>query len=283
LSGATTAVGTFTQKLAGVEPTEIWAQQSETSPGADDGWNEDSFDGNGPSGITINPVLGNVYQIRYQWLGFGRISFYMEHPEDGEFHLVHGINFANTSLIPSIFSPTLPLFAIAQNIANTSDLSVYSSSMGGFSEGTPPEPYVEHVHIIDFTFESTTIVPALTLHNNGVFASKINRIRMRIKSVSVQVESGKPVIIQIVDDATLTGASFLDHAAGESVALFDESATAIEDGEITRAFSIASADEKEKIIAKDLDPTRFITIAGAQATSGVNSVCKIIVTWTEDF
>lgn len=275
LSDATTAVGSFSQKLGGVEPTEEWELQTD--------WSEDSFDGNGPSEITINPALGNVYQIRYQWLGFGRISFYMEHPADGEFHLVHAINFANTSLIPSIFSPTLPLFAIAQNIANTTDLAVYSSSMGGFSEGEPPEPYVEHVHIINKTFSSTTVVPALTLHNNGVFANKINRIRMRIKSVAVQVDSGKPVIIEVINDATLTGADFNDHSTGESVALFDESATLLEGGEIVKAFPVSSGNDRDKIIEKNLDPTRFITIAGAQAQGGVASVCKIIVTWTEDF
>ena len=275
LSGATTAVGSFTQKLAGVEPAEIWDQQED--------WNEDSFDGNSPSEVSIDPALGNVYQIRYQWLGYGRISFYIEHPDDGQYHLVHAINFANTSLIPSVFSPTLPLCAIAENISNTTDITVYSGSMGGFSEGDPPEPYVEHVHIIDITFSSTTIVPALTIHNGGVFANKINRIGMRIKSVSVSVESGKPVIIQVVDNATLTGAAFLEHNASESVAFYDDNATAIADGEVTRAFSVESGGEKEKIIGKNLNPTKFITIAGAQATTGTNSICKIIVTWTEDF
>ena len=276
LSGATTAVGGFTQKLAGVAPTDNWIAQT--------AWNQDTFDGSGSSGVTLDPTKGNVYQISFQWLGFGQIRFYIENAENGLLEIVHTIDYANENTLPSINNPTLPLCAIAQNEANTTDIVLYSSSMAGFTEGKVPEPEVHHVHIVDITFSSTTIVPAITLHNNGVFASKLNRVRMKITSVSVEVESGKPVLIEVIRDGVLTGAVFADHATGDSVTLVDITATAISDGEIVDAFGVPSADDKEKTPRHgDLEPTEFITIAGAQATGGANSVCKIIVTWTEDF
>lgn len=276
LSGATTAVGTFTQKLAGAAPTDNWTPQTS--------WNKDKFDGSGESGITLDPTKGNVFQIKFQWLGFGQIRFYIEHAVDGLLELVHTIDYANENTLPSINNPTLPLCAIAQNEANTSDIVLYSSSMGGFTEGKKPHPEIHHVHIIDVTFTSTTVVPAITLHNNGVFESKLNRVRMKITGISVAVESGKPALIQVIRDGTLTGASFSDHATGDSVALVDTAATAIADGEIVSAFSVSSLDDKEKVPKHgDLEPTEFITIAGAQATTGTNTVAKIIVEWSEDF
>ena len=276
LSGATTAAGTFTTKLAGIVPTNTWIPQVN--------WSVDTFDGNGVSGVTLDPTKGNVFQIKFQWLGYGQISFYIENPFTGGLDLVHTIDYANTDVLPSINNPTLPMCAAVENDTNTTDIVLYSSSMSAFTEGRPAEPDVHHVHIVDVTFSSTTLVPAITLHNNGAFAGKLNRVRMKITNISVEVESGKPVLIEIIRDATLTGASFNDHNAGESVALIDTVASALSNGEIVGAFSVSSGNDKEKTPNHgDIEPTEFITIAGAQATTGTNSVAKIIVEWSEDF
>ena len=75
LSSATSAIGGFAQDVAGVVPTETWIPQAS--------WNgDDIFDGNGITGATLDPTKGNVYQITYQWLGFGAISFFIEDPLD---------------------------------------------------------------------------------------------------------------------------------------------------------------------------------------------------------
>lgn len=281
LSGATNAVATTSQKLAGNTPTDTWVKQTE--------WNADRFlqstdPDNSPANVTLDPTKGNVFQIKYQWLGFGQINLYIEHPEDGQLELAHSINYANANTVPSINSPTLPLCALVENTSNTTDMVLYSSSMAGFAEGKIPEQSeVKHTHIIDVTFSSTAIVPAITLHNNGVFAGRLNRVRMKIKSISVQVISGKPAVIQLIKEATLTGASFSDHSTGESVALIDTTAVGTTNGEVINAFSVASLDEKEKTVPLSIEPTKFITIAGAQAAAGTDTVAKIIVNWEEDF
>jgi len=281
LSGATTAVGVSSQKLAGISPTvEDWIKQIN--------WSEDRFlqstdAANSPSGITLDPTKGNVFQVVFGWLGFDAIAFFIKHPETRRWILVHVIEYANANVTPSINSPTLPICALVENTTNATDIIMHGSSMGGFAQGKIPEPTVKHVHIVDITFTSTAIAPAITLHNNGVFASKINRVRMKITEISTLVESGKPVIIQVVRGAKLTGASFADHSTGESVALVDTSATATTNGEIIDAHSVASGAEKETEERISIEPTEFLTIAGAQATGGTNSVVKIIVKWTEDF
>lgn len=280
LSGATTAVGVSSQKLAGVSKSDEWVKQID--------WNGDRFlqstdPNNSPANVTLDPTKGNVFQIRYQWLGFGQIRFYIEHPEDGQLELIHSIDYANANTVPSINNPTLPICAIAENTTNDTDLIVYSSSMAGFAEGKVPEPVVKHVHIVDVTFISTTIVPVITLHNNGVYQNKLNRVRMKIASISVSVESGKPAIIQVIKDGILTDASFVEHSAGESVALFDIQATSIANGEVIDAHPVNSSSDIDTEESIPVEPTEFLTIAGAQSTTGVNTVAKVIVTWTEDF
>ncbi|MCK5609555.1 hypothetical protein KAR91_47210 [Candidatus Pacearchaeota archaeon] len=275
LSGASTAVGVASQKLAGVAQTDTWIAQT--------AWSDDKFDGTGPSGITLIPTNGNVFQIQYQWLGYGQIRFFIENPSTGKLTLVHTIDYANTATIPSLNNPTLPLCSMVENTSNTSDIIVYSGSMGGFVEGKTPGPVVAHSAIVDITFASTTTVPVLTLHNNGVFQGKLNRVRIKIISISAEVESGKPAVIEIIREPTITGAVFSFHDANTSVMSEDTTATAITGGEVINAFSVPSAQERQRAEPIFIEPTEFLTIAGAQASIGANTVTKIVVNWIEDF
>jgi len=281
LSGATTAVGTASQKLAGVSPTtEDWIPQTT--------WSEDRFlfatdPGNSPSGVTLVPTNGNVYQVVYGWLGFDAIAFFIKSPSTRKWVLTHVIEYANANLTPFINNPTLPLCAMVENTTNDTDIIMFGSSMGGFAQGKTPEPTIKHVEIVDITFSSTTDVPVITLHNNGVFQGVLNRVRMKVTHISAEVESGKPIVIQVVRGAVLTGASFSSHEADTSVALIDTSATAFTNGEAIDAFSVSTADDKDKAVDEFIEPTEFITITGAQATGGTNSVTKVIVNWEEDF
>lgn len=272
---ASTAVGDDSQLLAGVSQTDTWTAQSS--------WSEDVMDGTGPSGVTLDPTKGNVFQIQYQWLGYGQIRYLVEDPSIGKYMVVHTIDYANANTLPSLNNPTLPLCAYVGNTSNTSDILLYSSSMAGFSEGKMPEPTVKHSTILNKTFTDATLIPAVTLHNNNIFQGKLNRVRIKITSISVEIESGKPVLIEIVRDTILTAASFSAHDADLSVAQVDTTATAVTSGEVITSFSVPSAGEKEKTSPIFIEPTHFITIAGAQATSGTNSITKIIVNWEEDF
>lgn len=274
LSGATSAVGSPASLLTGVAATDTWTPQSD--------WNVDTMTGTGNS-MKLEPTKGNIYKIQYQWLGFGMIRFAIEHDTNGELETVHEIRYANANLTPSINNPTLSLCALVSNASNTSDLVVFSSSMAGFAEGKIPEPVVKHVEILNKTFTSATIVPAITLHSSVLFQGVVNKVRVKITNISVEVESGKPVIIQVIRGAVLVGASFLAHDSDTSVIDVDTTATATVNGEILDAFPVSSADDKEKKVGVFIEAHKQITIAGAQASSGTNSVTKIIIDWEEDF
>ena len=219
LSSASTAVGTFAQTVAGVAPTDTWIPQSD--------WNgRDKFDGSGHTGVQIDPTKGNVYKITYQWLGFGRIVFSIEDPDDGEFHEVHSIAYANTSITPSVSNPTLPLNLFAINTSNNSNIVVKSASMGGFIEGVNEVIGARRAKSASITLGATAAeTPILTLKNKAVYQGNVNTIPVKIERVNVAVEHTKPVGIAFYRNTTLVGASFSDYSANTSVLQTDTSAT----------------------------------------------------------
>lgn len=171
LSGATTAVGSFSSSIVGVSATDSWTAQT--------AWNIDKMDGAGESGMTLDKTKGNVYQIHYQWLGYGAITFSVEDSETGEFQDVHIIKYGNTNTIPSLANPTLPLTIEARNLGNTSDLTVSSSSMAGFSEGKETFLGPSFAASNLFTIGNvTTEEPVLTIRNKRVYQNTINQVRI---------------------------------------------------------------------------------------------------------
>tara|TARA_R100000951_G_scaffold83600_2_gene71357 strand:+ start:1226 stop:2842 length:1617 start_codon:yes stop_codon:yes gene_type:complete len=219
LSGASTAVGTFAQTLAGVAPTETWVPQAS--------WNgHDTFDGTGPTGVTLDPTKGNVYQIKFQYLGFGAQTFFIEDPTDGEFHLVHTIQYANANTAPSLDNPSMPLSIGCANAANTSDLVVKTGSMAAFVEGettlTGPRHGVKGV----LTTVSSTETPILTVRSKEVFSGAINRTRSKVLTAGFSAEHTKPIVINVYANAQIEAASFTDVVGVYSPLEYDTAGTA---------------------------------------------------------
>ncbi len=76
IAGAT-AVGTFAQTVAGVVPTDDWIPQAS--------WNgPDRFDGSGVTGIDLDPTKGNVFEVKFKYLGYGPIKYFYEENPPGK-------------------------------------------------------------------------------------------------------------------------------------------------------------------------------------------------------
>lgn len=224
LSSATTAVGTFAQTLAGVAPTDSWIAQSSWS-------GEDIFDGTGLTGVTLDPTKLNVYQIDFQYLGAGLIRFYIEDPDDGELHLVHAIEYANTYTRPSIDNPSLLFYACTENgsTANT-DITLSTASAGVFVDGIRTNNGVKKGLQASLTLGATSAeTPIVSFRVKEVYQSKINRTQIKLNFISASVEHTKPCAINFYGNATLTGASFGDLDATSSVE-YDTTATAFTGG-----------------------------------------------------
>ncbi len=264
ITPATTAVGSFAQSVAGVTPTEeIVAQTS---------WSEDKA-----AGAETLPNLtftnGNVFQIKYQWLGFGAIEYSIENPSTGGFVLVHRIEYANANTIPSVDNPTLPLCMAVSNTSNTTDIVLQSASMMGGIEGKDTGEGILNAAVVETTGIGTTETPVLSIHNHTVYQSKVNRVRIKLEDLTVSFDASaanKPAVIRVRLNPTLTGASFSAVDANTSVVRKDTSATAVSGGTIFFAQSLAEGAappfdlEKRDIL---LEPGETITIS-LEASNG---------------
>ncbi len=262
LSG-TTVVGGFVQTLAGVEPVLEFIPQAQ--------WNGDNMM------EVLDTTKGNIYQIRYQWLGFGPIEYSIE-DETGEFTVVHTIEYGNKNTLPSINNPTLPLVYFVENTTNNTDITVMSGSIGGFIEGKNTSNGVRHGATgQNLTVAAGVETPVITLHNPIIYEGVPNRTVIRLKFVIASVDGNKNSVIRIYTNSTLTDASFSDVDTGASVGQVDTSATVATGGDFLFAFALAKSGSQLFPLVEDridLPPGQFITftIESANTTESVISV-----------
>jgi hypothetical protein len=275
LSAPGTAVGAFAETVAGVSPTETVVAQTS--------WSEDKA-----AGAETLPSLtftnGNVFQIRYQWLGFGAIEFSIENPSTGRFVLVHRIEYANSATIPSIDNPTLPLCVFAGNTSNASDIVVETSSMAGFVEGKDVDLGFLNSAEGGITNLGNTELPILSIRNKRVFQGKLNRARIAPLFVALATLSTKPVIFRVRVDTALTGSpSFSDVAASTSMVATDTSASGVSGGNVILT-TVLGKENAEIVdltsLRARLLPGELFTVTG-QAASGTNQEVNVSLTWDE--
>jgi len=122
--------GTFSRIQTGVLPTSTFISQS--------AWNLDTMDGRGPSGMTLDPTKGNVYEIGFQYLGFGNAFFSIEDQDSGRPIPVHIVKNTNSRTTPVLRNPNLSGFIASSNIPGGAGINVpsRSASLAVFIEGT---------------------------------------------------------------------------------------------------------------------------------------------------
>lgn len=273
----TTIVGSFAQTLAGASPTDTWVPQSS--------WNGlDKFDGTGLTGVTLDPTKGNVFQIDFQYLGFGGIRFYVEDPDDNELHLVHSIVYANANTTPSLNNPSIPLRMEALNTSNTSNITTKSASMACFVDGNRANLGINRGIEHDATISSSGVTPITSIRLPETFKSARNHASVKLNYVSCACEHTKPVKFNFYANAKLTGASFAS-IDSDSVVQQDTSATAITGG--VYLFSILLGKSSNQIVnlLEDLNIGLFfegdvLTVA-AEYASGTNAEVAVSLNFTE--
>lgn len=276
LTDATSAAGTFIRSLAGAITTETIITQSS--------WNKDKCDGTGPSGITCDFTKGNVFEIRYQWLGFGSIEFGIENPSTGLFTLVHRIEYANANTIPSVDNPTLPLYASVHNVSNNSDIVLKIGSMAGFTEGRDALKGLPHSLTVEKAGVTATETPIMTIHAHDIYQGTINRVRGRFTLGSVSIDGNKPGIVRLTLNPTLVGSSFSPLNSNTSVMHIDTSATSLSGGTLIFAEGIPKAGSTSIDLDKlgiDLVAPDFLTLS-IQAT-GANIDTVSTLNWQDLF
>ncbi len=260
---ATTAVATVTQKLVGTSPTDTFIAQTD--------WNRDKADGSGEL-PKLDFTNGNVFQIQYQWLGFGGIDFFVEKPSTKKYILVHRIEYAGASTEPSLKNPHLQLCAASVNTTNTTDIVVKSGSMGGFVEGKTNGSHFHNGVENTVTIPAATETPVVSIHNKRTYVGNLNKIRVKLIYASVATDGNKSVVFRFKVNPTLTNADFNEVEPDLSVLEFDVAATAVTGGD--EQFTVGKARLDSDIIPLAtssffLNPGDTITITAESASTSI--------------
>jgi len=156
---------------------------------------------------------GNLYQINYQWLGFGEIKFDIEDPATGRFVPVHRIKYANTSVSCSLLNPNLPVKAHNYNTFATGSFVMYSPSAMGFVEN--PQGYLPVFHdpltISRHTLFARNSVSAeavlIVLQSTGSLNGITNRMNIDLTNLNLTTDGTKVINFKIIRNPTLGGAT----------------------------------------------------------------------------
>lgn len=218
-----TAVGAFSTTVVGVAPTKTFIPINS--------WNIDTMDGSGPSGMIINPQRGNVFDIQYQYLGYGDAYFAIEDYRTGKFTPVHIIKNANNVTSTVLRDPALFISWEAKNTGSTATgVTLRGASGAGFVDGERAYLGPNFSYSSEKTATSNgTVIPVLTIRASLIFNDRAlySPIRLNRLAASAVGSSGKPVRILVYENAALTGANFSKLNSTSSKADIDSSATAI--------------------------------------------------------
>ena len=274
-AGSTGVVATLAQKVTGAAFSE------EVIPSSS--WNYDKADGTGTL-PDINWANGNIFQIKYQWLGYGMIQFYIEDPTLGRFIRVHAIEYANSNTLPTVGNPTLPFYFHADNGSTASNIAMFTASCGGFIEGSTARTTggnTKTYTVADSCGSSGTLLG--TLFNPNNYKNKNSRVQVSFLDISASAADA--VTFRFYKNATLTGTANWTTIGTNSTMFYDESSTSYSGGDLSCAIrsehqtnnNLTAADISGGIVT--LHPGETLSIIATSDAGTVKVGCSL--NWVE--
>lgn len=199
---------------------------------AQSGWNQDTFDGNGPTARVLDPAKANIFWMDIEWLGVGdvRAGFVV----DGHMEVAHIFHNDNQNPTSYMTTAVLPLRQEIENLDTTASSSTAKQICATVASEGGYEGFTRRYNI------ATSTTPK-TLTSSGVTYPLVS-IRMasgRTDSIIIpanlsialeQTQNNKPDIIQyrVLLNATLSGTSWQTHYNGN--VQYDTSSTTVSGG-----------------------------------------------------
>ena len=236
--------------------------------------------------MVLDPTKGNVYQIEYQWLGYGQITFFIEDNESGRFIPVHRIKYSNKNSIPSILIPTVRLlFATYSETASVQN-TVKSASGSLMIQG----------RILNFGKIFSTIATVqsydanerafLSLRNGRIFQGKGNNVEIwpRLLAITNDADNSCTIRIYINGSKTdVTNYKFVNE--GVSPVSIDITNDNVPIGGTLLFSSVIGSNSISNIDIEKLDIKlhnyEFITIT-YQRNTPTDVDINLAITWYED-
>ncbi len=261
-------------------------------------WNLDILDGTGSSGVTLDETKDNIFVVDFQWLGGGRIRYGFDF--DGRVTYCHEIKFANTESVPFSVTGDLPFRAVIENTGTASGTTTFDFtcvaivSEGGHNPTGIPGS-AQTVQLIEVTAVNDPL-PILSIRNKATFNSITNRGVVVPKSYQI-LSQDSIVTYKVILNGALTGASYNDVDATNSMVEFDIAATAISGGLVIDSGFLSGARDKKEAgnigeellsklvlannIAGDTGDVLSVVVS-IPANPGTASDCAASFTWKEE-
>jgi hypothetical protein len=239
--------------------TDIWITEDDMNGGL---WGQGFKDKS-----RLDPTTGNVYQIQYQWLGFGNILFTVFDPRSEEYKVLHKIEYANNAVVPSVYNPSFPTCTISENTTNDTNIQIKVGSQGVFIEGGGSA--LGHEHAVANSKSVTTETNVLTVRGRATHQSKTNRGVISPDQLSVAADGTKTATFNVYKNATLGGTpSYTEIDTDSSIAEYDTAGTTVTGGTLLGSFKVS----KEGGTTVDLIPVQIlagdtITVSAQSANS----------------
>lgn len=205
VSSSGTLTGSLAEVQAGADSTYTWIPQ--------ESWNGTALQ------ATLDPTKGNVFQIQFQYLGYGIVTFSVEEPSTGEFVPVHRIAYANANTEPNISEPTMFFEMSAASLGSSgTNLTVECSSAAAFVQGmdspTGPTPGTGFVQT---GVDESSIQNIVAIRNRRDFDSRVNvdEITPLVMTISSESSSKSGTAYLMIDPVLASGTpdwQYLDEA-----------------------------------------------------------------------
>ena len=265
--------------------TDGWVPQSS--------WNGDKCDGTGASGFNWNKTLGNVMMIRYPYLGYGAITFWVQNPVTGAWILCHTIQYPNSSASVQVSNPSFSFYANATNTGSTTNLLFYVGSVGVFISGQ--RAFLGAQWATDSLKNTITAeTNLLNLRNCTTYNTVTNRGLIRLRSLSAATDGGNGLAtVRLKTGVTIGGSpSFttingttadqgVTITSGNSIASVDVAGTGTTG---TTIFNVCLA--RNSNVVYDLTPFNiFVAPAQTLTVTGFSQISasrQVALNWNED-
>ena len=199
-------------------------------------WNRDRLTGLGGhynySRHALDVTKNTIYEIDFQWLGAGTVRFFVN--VSGARVPVHEVHHSGKLNRPYMRSGTLPFRVEQINLsesASTSEIRFFTATVV-----TDGKHQAHHRHFsmgpsIERTISGPDPTPHASFRLKDYIGTTENRGEARIKKIGLY-STTKPVIIEVLLNAELTGATWSRTAGPESISEIDNTATAAAGGKV---------------------------------------------------
>lgn len=267
-------VAALTQQVVGVtETTDVTPQAS---------WSEDHCDGTG-----LMPALdwskGQVFDIKYQWLGYGPIFFYIENPTTRTFELVHVVERQNLFTRPSVNNPSLQFLTFVTNGTTTTSVSSFTASVHGYIDGGEPATGNRRALSYSKSGINSSFQPVISFHNPIDFESKTNR--SQIDFLRLSLTASQAANFMLVKNPDLGGTSSWVSGGSGKLLLTDTSADSYTNGDVRWADAVTSSGIVSSQIAESLQyiirlhPGEVVTLVAKSESGTVKA--SVSANWIE--